>query len=96
MARSVSITPISPSSSLIRRANANTHRGVALLHPQAPNWFLSGKTPLPMGNAHPNISPYDKYATQTCEIFLAVGNDRQFQRLCGELGCAALAEVRNA
>lgn len=66
--------------------------GVALLHPQAPNWFLNGKTPLPMGNAHPNISPYDKYATQTCEIFLAVGNDRQFQRLCAELGCAVLAE----
>ncbi len=65
--------------------------GVALLHPQAANWFLSGKTPVPMGNAHPNISPYDKYRTATCEIFLAVGNDRQFARLCADMGCSDLA-----
>ena len=66
--------------------------GVALLHPQAANWFLSGKTPTPMGNAHPNISPYDKYRTGTCEIFLAVGNDRQFARLCADMGCSELSD----
>lgn len=64
---------------------------VALLHPQAANWFLSGEPPRLIGNAHPNISPYDKFATASCEIFLAVGNDRQFQRLCTLLEAPELA-----
>ncbi len=64
---------------------------VALLHPQAANWFLSGEPPKLIGNAHPNISPYDKFPTASCEIFLAVGNDRQFQRLCALLEAPELA-----
>lgn len=55
---------------------------IALLHPHGPNALMSGKTPTPTGNAHPNISPYDTYKTGTVPIFLAVGNDRQFQKLC--------------
>jgi crotonobetainyl-CoA:carnitine CoA-transferase CaiB-like acyl-CoA transferase len=55
---------------------------VGLLHPQAANYFLSGKTPGRVGNAHPNIAPYDKFHTATGEVFLGIGNDRQFQRLC--------------
>ena len=65
--------------------------GIALLHPQAANWFMSGETPEPIGNAHPNVSPYDQYPTATRPIFLAVGNDRQFARLCDELGAPELA-----
>lgn len=65
---------------------------VALLHPHIPNYELSGRTPGLTGNAHPNISPYDKFPTKAGEIFLAVGNDRAFQRLCGELGCPEVAE----
>ncbi len=65
--------------------------GIALLHPQAANWFMSGETPEPIGNAHPNVSPYDQYPTATRPIFLAVGNDRQFARLCDELGAPDLA-----
>lgn len=64
---------------------------VALLHPQAANWFLSGEPPKLIGNAHPNISPYDKFPTASCEIFLAVGNDRQFARLCTLLDAPDLA-----
>jgi crotonobetainyl-CoA:carnitine CoA-transferase CaiB-like acyl-CoA transferase len=56
--------------------------GMALLHPQAANFFLNGKRPVPTGNAHPNIAPYDKYPTRTCEIFVAGGNDAQFRKLC--------------
>jgi len=56
--------------------------GMALLHPQAANFFLNGRRPLPMGNPHPNIAPYEKYRTRTCEIFIAIGNDGQFRRLC--------------
>jgi crotonobetainyl-CoA:carnitine CoA-transferase CaiB-like acyl-CoA transferase len=66
--------------------------GVSLLHPHLPNYFGSGQTPKRSGNAHPNITPYDNYRTATAPIFLAVGNDRQFARLCGHLGAADLAD----
>ncbi|WP_439514698.1 CaiB/BaiF CoA transferase family protein [Oceanibaculum nanhaiense] len=59
---------------------------VALLHPQAANYFLSGKTPVLTGSEHPNITPYDKFATSTGEIFLAIGNNRAFERFCTEIG----------
>ena len=65
---------------------------VALLHPQGANALMSGRTPGLTGNAHPNVTPYDKFQTGTCEIFLAVGNNRQFARLCDELGKPDLAE----
>ncbi|MCP5372681.1 MAG: CoA transferase [Hyphomicrobiales bacterium] len=65
--------------------------GIALLHPQGANFLMSGKAPTPTGNAHPNISPYDLYPTKRRAIFLAVGNDRQFSRLCAELGKPELA-----
>ena len=65
---------------------------VGLLHPQAANFFLSGKTPGRVGNAHPNIAPYDKFKTATGEVFLGIGNDRQFQRLCQLLEKPALSE----
>ncbi|RJE87359.1 CaiB/BaiF CoA transferase family protein [Paracoccus onubensis] len=56
--------------------------GMSLLHPHLPNYYLSGKVAEPSGNAHPNISPYDTFATGTDPIFLAVGNNRQFATLC--------------
>ncbi len=65
---------------------------ISLLHPQAANYLMSGKPPQLIGNAHPNISPYDSYKTKGDAIFLAVGNDRQFERLCAELGAPALAQ----
>ncbi len=60
--------------------------GMALLHPQAANFFLNGKRPMPMGNPHPNLAPYEKYQTKTGEIFLACGNNGQFRKLCEMLG----------
>ncbi|MEI5997877.1 CoA transferase [Paraburkholderia bengalensis] len=65
--------------------------GVSLLHPHLPNYFGNGRTPVRSGNAHPNIAPYDSYRTATSPIFLAVGNDRQFAKLCGHLGAPDLA-----
>jgi len=65
---------------------------ISLLHPQAANYLMSGKPPQLIGNAHPNISPYDSYKTKGDAVFLAVGNDRQFERLCAELGRPALAQ----
>lgn len=65
--------------------------GLSLLHPHGANWFLSGGTPRRTGNAHPNIYPYDSFATGSEPIFLAVGNDRQFGILCRHLGAPELA-----
>ena len=64
--------------------------GMALLHPQAANHFLNGKRPKATGNPHPNISPYTKYRTRTCEIFVAVGNEPTFRRFCEFLGLPEL------
>jgi len=66
--------------------------GIALLHPQAANYFLDGKRPLPTGNPHPNLAPYEKLRTRTCEIFIAAGNDGQFRKLCELLGLAELPD----
>ncbi len=64
---------------------------VSLMHPHVANWALSGKVPGLTGNAHPNISPYDKYTTKTTDIFVGAGNNRAWQRLCAELGHPELA-----
>ena len=66
--------------------------GLSLLHPQAANFFLSGKRPVGTGNRHPNLVPYDKYPTRTCEIFIASGNNGQFRKLCDQIDRPDLAE----
>ncbi|WP_165671863.1 CaiB/BaiF CoA transferase family protein [Metapseudomonas otitidis] len=66
--------------------------GLSLLHPHLPNYFGSGRATPRSGNAHPNIAPYDSYRTGGEPIFLAVGNDRQFARLCEHLGAEALLD----
>ena len=60
--------------------------GLSILHPHLPNLFASGKTPGRTGNAHPNIAPYSSFPTGHGAIFLAVGNDGQFRRMCTFLG----------
>jgi crotonobetainyl-CoA:carnitine CoA-transferase CaiB-like acyl-CoA transferase len=66
--------------------------GLSLLHPQAPNFFLNGKRPVGTGNPHPNLVPYDKFPTRTCEIFIASGNNPQFRKMCDIIGRPHLAE----
>ena len=63
---------------------------VAVLANQALNWMVSGKVPHRMGNGHANLVPYQAFATSDGEVIVAVGNDRQFERLCGLLGLAEL------
>ncbi len=65
--------------------------GLALLHPHSANHLLDGRAPGRSGNAHPNIVPYDTFATGTEPIFLAVGNDGQFAKLVQTLGAPELA-----
>ncbi|WP_020677908.1 CaiB/BaiF CoA transferase family protein [Geopsychrobacter electrodiphilus] len=64
---------------------------VATLANQAMNYLVSGTAPGRLGNAHPNIVPYQALATADGHIILAVGNDGQFGKFCRLAGCAALA-----
>ena len=60
---------------------------------QAMNYLTTGVAPQRMGNFHPNLSPYQVFDCADGHIIIAVGNDRQFQRLCGILGLEAVAEA---
>lgn len=64
---------------------------VATLANQALNYLVSGSVPGRLGNAHPNIVPYQALATADGHIILAVGNDGQFQKFCDLAGCSELA-----
>jgi crotonobetainyl-CoA:carnitine CoA-transferase CaiB-like acyl-CoA transferase len=59
---------------------------ISMLHPQAANSLMSGKVPVSTGNGHPNIAPYDMFPTATKPIYLAIGNNGQFAKLCEHLG----------
>ena len=58
----------------------------AMLANQATNWFVSGVAPTRMGNAHPNLSPYQPFPCSDGMVVIAVGNDGQFRNLCTALG----------
>ena len=65
---------------------------VASLANQALNYLVSGNVPGRLGNAHPNIVPYQAFATEDGHIILAVGNDSQFQKFCGVAGLVGVAD----
>jgi crotonobetainyl-CoA:carnitine CoA-transferase CaiB-like acyl-CoA transferase len=65
---------------------------VACLANQAMNYLISGKAPERLGNAHPNIVPYQDFPTSDGYMIIAVGNDTQFSRLCAELELPELAQ----
>ena len=65
---------------------------VASLANQALNYLVSENVPVRLGNAHPNIVPYQAFATEDGHIILAVGNDSQFQRFCDVAGLAGVAD----
>jgi crotonobetainyl-CoA:carnitine CoA-transferase CaiB-like acyl-CoA transferase len=64
---------------------------VAALANQSMNYLVSGIPPQRLGNAHPNIVPYQTFRTRDGDIIVAVGNDRQFRRLCEAAGRPELA-----
>jgi crotonobetainyl-CoA:carnitine CoA-transferase CaiB-like acyl-CoA transferase len=63
----------------------------AVLANQNMNYLISGKAPERLGNAHPNISPYEVVPVADGFLILAIGNDGQFRRLCSLLGVEAIA-----
>ena len=65
---------------------------VAVLANQAMNYLVGGKAPQRLGNAHPNIVPYQAFATLDGHIILAVGNDGQFAKFCQVAGHPELAQ----
>lgn len=64
---------------------------VAAMANQAMNYLVSNQSPQRMGNAHPNIVPYQVFATADGHLIITVGNDRQFCSLCEVLGKPELA-----
>ncbi|EFO30554.1 L-carnitine dehydratase/bile acid-inducible protein F [Roseibium sp. TrichSKD4] len=64
---------------------------VGVLANQAQNFIVSGKSPKRLGNAHPNIVPYQVFSVSDGHLIIAVGNDGQFAKLCDVLGAAELA-----
>lgn len=58
----------------------------AMLANQAMNYFVSGAVPTRLGNAHPNIAPYQVFPTLDGHFVLAVGNDGQFGSFCHAAG----------
>ena len=65
---------------------------VACLANQAMNYLATGNAPKRLGNAHPNIVPYQDFPSADGDFILAVGNDAQFRKFCEVAGLPALAD----
>ena len=66
----------------------DTH--VTWLANQGMNYLATGENPVRLGNQHPNIVPYQVFATEDGHIVLSIGNDPTFQRFCESFGLADL------
>jgi len=66
--------------------------GVGVLTNQATNFLIGGTIPSRLGNAHPNIVPYQVFPASDGHLIVACGNDRQFAAFCGVLGLDGLAD----
>ena len=65
---------------------------VGVLANQGLNYLISGSLPERIGNAHPNIVPYQVFSVADGHVIIASGNDNQFAKLCAVLGEPALAQ----
>ncbi|PWJ83899.1 crotonobetainyl-CoA:carnitine CoA-transferase CaiB-like acyl-CoA transferase [Pseudaminobacter salicylatoxidans] len=65
---------------------------ISVLANQNLNYLVSGVPPVQMGNAHPNIAPYEVLPVQDGHFILAVGNDGQFRKFCAVIGLDGLAD----
>lgn len=65
---------------------------VACLANQAMNYLATGVSPKRLGNAHPNIVPYQDFPSADGNFILAVGNDGQFRKFCEVAGITGLAD----
>ena len=65
--------------------------GISLLHPQITNWFMSNKPPQLVGNAHPSVTPYDRFRNQDSARLR-----RGAQRAAVRPACAASSARRSS
>jgi crotonobetainyl-CoA:carnitine CoA-transferase CaiB-like acyl-CoA transferase len=65
---------------------------VGVLANQGMNYLATGTAPGRIGNAHPNIVPYQPFKTKDGDVILACGNDNLFNKFCEVAGCQALAK----
>jgi crotonobetainyl-CoA:carnitine CoA-transferase CaiB-like acyl-CoA transferase len=65
---------------------------ISVLANQNLNYLVSGVPPVQMGNAHPNIAPYEVLPVKDGHFILAVGNDGQFRKFCDVIGLEGLAD----
>ena len=65
---------------------------IAWLGNVASNYLIGGKPAARLGNAHPNITPYEVFPTKDGHVALAVGNEGQWRRFCQVAGAPHLAE----
>ncbi|AZQ84235.1 CoA transferase [Colwellia sp. Arc7-635] len=65
---------------------------VATLANQGMNYLTTLQNPKRLGNAHPNIVPYQTFATNDGSLILAIGNDQQFDKFCHAANCHELAQ----
>jgi crotonobetainyl-CoA:carnitine CoA-transferase CaiB-like acyl-CoA transferase len=64
---------------------------VAILSNQGANYLATGVSPPRLGNAHPNIVPYQTFKTADGDMILACGNDNLFRKFCEVADCKPLA-----
>jgi crotonobetainyl-CoA:carnitine CoA-transferase CaiB-like acyl-CoA transferase len=64
---------------------------VAVLANQGANYLATGVSPKRLGNAHPNIVPYQAFKTADGDVILACGNDNLFRKFCEVADCRDLA-----
>jgi crotonobetainyl-CoA:carnitine CoA-transferase CaiB-like acyl-CoA transferase len=65
---------------------------VGVLANQALNYLVSKQVPVRIGNAHPNIVPYQVFPVADGHVIIATGNDSQYVKLCNALGAPDLAK----
>ena len=65
---------------------------IAWLANQNLNYLVSGEVPQRLGNAHPNITPYDVCRTRDGDVIVAIGNDAQYARYCRVAGLETLID----
>lgn len=82
-----------------RRSGVGEHVEITLLTSllgslvnQASSWLTTGRAPVPMGNRHPSIAPYETLTCRDGLLAVACGNDGQFRRMAAALGAPDLAE----
>jgi crotonobetainyl-CoA:carnitine CoA-transferase CaiB-like acyl-CoA transferase len=85
--------PAGPAAGMGQRIDTSIFEAtLAALVNQAQNALVGGRSPGRLGNAHPNIVPYETFATADGEIAVAVGSERQWRRFCTAIGLPELAD----